>query len=535
MSNANQEVALDEVSKKFEAHLNVKDNFRIIFSGKYGTGKSFFLNKYFNDRKDKYNKFLISPVNYVVSSNDDIFELIKVDIIKQLFFDGHVQKIEQKEKSELVKFGQFLHEKSTIPIKHIVSLFSKVNPYLTITDSVIKGIEKLSEEYKKYEQELKSRPTLNSEFLEKFVDDFTEKPGNIFEEDFITQTINSELENIRKKGKKANKQNVLIIDDLDRIDPEHIFRILNILSAHNNHWDKGNKFQFDKIIIVCDIDNIHRTYCHRYGKDVDFSGYIDKFYSTDVFFFSNRDAIIAYVNNYLAHFLSVKGRAFLCFILIEFFNRDKLTLRKILKSNIEFENLSKEVHRIVRSSEQGFPSYIDDPNLIKLDYKNIEMLKVLKVISVIWGGIENFLADIKDAKESGFSVRYNEYQNVLSFNALTYFIVSNFTKDDLFFTRIQTGINRGVRKYAYTPPQINTMSINFEILYKWNSESRYNSECCYLEGMDILPISCGATNLQNSSSKMIANISISSVQFFTILQESIKLIRDNRMLSNYGI
>ena len=48
------------------------------------------------------------------------------------------------------------------------------------------------------------------------------------------------LEEIRNK-----KKNVLVIDDLDRIDPEHIFRILNILSVHNNHFDSENKFSFD--------------------------------------------------------------------------------------------------------------------------------------------------------------------------------------------------------------------------------------------------------------------------------------------------
>lgn len=155
MSNTNQEVALDEVSKKFQAHLNVENNFRIIFSGKYGTGKSFFLNRYFDARKEKYNKFLISPVNYVVSSNDDIFELIKVDIIKQLFFDGFVQKIPTKEKSKVVQALQFLHDNPTIPIKHIVSMFSKVNPYLTITDAMLSGIEKLVKEYELYEKKLK--------------------------------------------------------------------------------------------------------------------------------------------------------------------------------------------------------------------------------------------------------------------------------------------------------------------------------------------------------------------------------------------
>ena len=38
-----------------------------------------------------------------------------------------------------------------------------------------------------------------------------------------------------------------------------------------------NKFGFDKIIVVCDYNNIQSLFHCRYGHDADFSGYIDKF------------------------------------------------------------------------------------------------------------------------------------------------------------------------------------------------------------------------------------------------------------------
>lgn len=43
-----------EISKKqFLAHLDLTKNYRIIFSGGFGTGKTYFLNKFFKDQ-DKY-------------------------------------------------------------------------------------------------------------------------------------------------------------------------------------------------------------------------------------------------------------------------------------------------------------------------------------------------------------------------------------------------------------------------------------------------------------------------------------------------
>jgi len=88
--------------------------------------------------------------------------------------------------------------------------------------------------------------------IESFVSIQNSTPGSIYELDSISQIICSAIA-VKKGGKKS----VLIIDDLDRIDPEHIFRILNVFSAHFDITEDGkNKFDFDKIILVCDIQNI---------------------------------------------------------------------------------------------------------------------------------------------------------------------------------------------------------------------------------------------------------------------------------------
>jgi hypothetical protein len=63
--------------------------------------------------------------------------------------------------------------------------------------------------------------------------------------------------------------------------------------------DEGNKFGFDKVIFSCDIDNIQSVYHHKYGAKADFSGYIDKFYSSNIFRLDNREIIQFWIEDKL--------------------------------------------------------------------------------------------------------------------------------------------------------------------------------------------------------------------------------------------
>lgn len=53
------------------------------------------------------------------------------------------------------------------------------------------------------------------------------------------------------------------------------------------------------MILVCDIENIKRIYEHRYGKNVDFQGYINKFYSKSIYSFNNSRYIREALRDYL--------------------------------------------------------------------------------------------------------------------------------------------------------------------------------------------------------------------------------------------
>lgn len=85
---------------------------------------------------------------------------------------------------------------------------------------------------------------------------------------------------------------VLIIEDLDRLDPKHLFRILNVLSAHIDDTTipdiVTNKFGFSNIVLVMDYETTKHIFHHFYGKNACYEGYMSKFLSREPFRYSIR-------------------------------------------------------------------------------------------------------------------------------------------------------------------------------------------------------------------------------------------------------
>lgn len=98
------------------------------------------------------------------------------------------------------------------------------------------------------------------------------------------------------------RETVLIVDDIDRLDPDEIFRLFNIFSLNFGKDPIQNKFGFDRVIFVCDIANIKEIYLHKYGKRVDFEGYIDKFYSVSPYKFDTNQFLIKLTSDFIRSF-----------------------------------------------------------------------------------------------------------------------------------------------------------------------------------------------------------------------------------------
>ncbi|MGB5988324.1 MAG: P-loop NTPase fold protein [Marinifilaceae bacterium] len=247
----------------FKKHLTV-DNKRIIFSAPFGTGKSTFLDKFFNDNKD-FNVVSISPVHYSIPDNKDVYDLMKYDILCELLND----EVEIPDENPLSFTGNLIFNKKVL-FQNIIKNIPKVGKQLDVF------LKSISEVYDVLEESNKSELTKMKGLVE-----LLEESNYILDLDEVTKICNVLLE--RSSG---SKRKVLIIDDLDRIDPEHIFRLLNVFCANVDNRYGVSKFDFDHVIFVCDIDNIRKIYEHRYGANVDFGGYIDKFCSKDIFDFN---------------------------------------------------------------------------------------------------------------------------------------------------------------------------------------------------------------------------------------------------------
>lgn len=85
--NTDRLIPMDDIELQFNQHLKLSNNERIIFSGRFGTGKTTFLNHFF-DNQMEYNVIKLYPVHYSISPNEDIYEFVKFDILCQLLSKG---------------------------------------------------------------------------------------------------------------------------------------------------------------------------------------------------------------------------------------------------------------------------------------------------------------------------------------------------------------------------------------------------------------------------------------------------------------
>ncbi|MBL0883078.1 MAG: hypothetical protein IBJ16_07005 [Chitinophagaceae bacterium] len=277
---------IEEVSKDFNNHLQIAGNDRIFFSGKFGKGKTTFLQEFFREKEEDYTTIFLDPVHYSIASTEDVQRYIKYDILISLLSKGIVLDFFELTDNEAWMYYLAKHPNDLI--KQLLKFIPKIGKSL---HNSIQGIQNLNTQVQNCKSKINQ---LSDEAkISNFIDEVESDPYSIYENDIITQIIRKILESISSNG-ELKRKTVLIIDNLDRIDPDHIFRILNIFSAHIDHKQHGittNKFHFDHVIIVADMQNIKRLYHYRYGPNADATGYFDKFISKEIFFFQNYQQI----------------------------------------------------------------------------------------------------------------------------------------------------------------------------------------------------------------------------------------------------
>ena len=299
----------------FAEHLEVND--RTIFSARFGDGKSYFLENFMLSTKGQFEFIALYPVNYQIAPNEAIMEYIKRDILLQLIIKGHITPDIQI--PDNILFQWYVVQKSGNLFMDVARLFTSLLPersdwgmamkaLMAISDAITKGIK----QFDCYKDEYKSAGTFQK--AADMIEHMSQGKGSIYELDMVTFLIVQTLKQISKKGKKT----VLVIEDMDRIDPAHLFRLLNVFSAHiDRHYqcstytvtddkDKelpidelSNKFGFDKVIMVMDYDTTRYIYSHFYGERANYQGYIGKFLSHNVFRYSIKDYALQQLGKHL--------------------------------------------------------------------------------------------------------------------------------------------------------------------------------------------------------------------------------------------
>ena len=286
-------ISIDAPKADFEQFLS-EDNKRIFFSGQFGIGKTFFLQKFFEERTSEYDVYHLFPVNYQISSNENIVEFLKYDILVELLKKHRdaFKRREIKGSRGILNFltafsnGRGLKRRS---LKFVIDIGTSAlslspDPFSQMISKLgrpLGDLINLSTELTEFRQEYISG---DQGIVKSFLSESENKITKVAT-DHIGHLIREKIETA-----KEDKRSVLILDDFDRIDPEHTFRILNVLSAHID-GDEENKFGFDHIVIVGDIENLRNIFHHKYGAATDFWGYFDKFFTVEPYFFNNEQAI----------------------------------------------------------------------------------------------------------------------------------------------------------------------------------------------------------------------------------------------------
>jgi hypothetical protein len=343
-------ISIEYPSNSFKNHLDENDNSKILFSAPFGAGKTTFLNYFFEENTASYEVFKLYPVNYSVSPNEDIFQYIKAEILFQLMAKNiPFDKVMFSKKYTIPAFIQEHWIDMLLPLIRLIPMIGG-----NIQDA-IKDMIKIGKDYLIFEESIDID---DQKIADAFLKKLNEMEGSIYESNLISQIIRQLIDSIKKTGKKV----VLVIDDLDRMDPGHILRILNVFAAHfddKEYYDGcSNKFGFDKIILVTDVDNLKYIFAHFYGTSTSFDGYTNKFYSKRVFSYCNTDAINEFINE---TWPSSKHNHDLLRIILNGLNlTNNITLRELIKlgkSNYD-NNIPNILNRWVNKQYYPIMNYL---------------------------------------------------------------------------------------------------------------------------------------------------------------------------------
>ena len=277
-----KQIPLDDEIRKFREHL--ENNPRVVFSASFGDGKTTFLDALKKaDEMKNYFFVTLHPVNYSVAKNEDVFEYIKRDILLQLANGDKLDGVDLNAAIDSIF--------SWVTLQEALDFVMQFVPHGEILKKIIHKVKSCKD---MYDEKKKTWDAYESEFIS--------QRGGLYEDDGYTQLIKAALEHVKSH---EEKKTCLIIEDLDRIDPRHLFRILNVLAAHVDMDKESNKFGFDNVIAVMDYDITQHIFHHFYGQQANYNGYMSKFYSHYPYYYSIKEVAVNYLKKEISHWTSI--------------------------------------------------------------------------------------------------------------------------------------------------------------------------------------------------------------------------------------
>lgn len=307
-----EKIDITKELEDFYHHLNEATIDRTIFSARFGDGKTEFLKQFKEKYQDEYDFYTLYPVNYQIAPNEQIIEYIKRDLLFQLLLNEKIKP--GIEIPNPIAFQWYLCNNTFDIIRDCMKFAPSLIGTMAQYQVVLGGVTALAETIIKQYQKFKAfkEEINNNSFKEgvNYIGRFNNEAGSIYELDPISWLIAKSI--TAEKGKTP----VLIIEDLDRIDPAHLFRILNIFSAHidrqyllsdQNIIEDGtekpldqlpNKFGFKKIVFVMDAEATAAIYEKFYGN-YNYKGYISKFISKRIFEYSITETALSELKDHI--------------------------------------------------------------------------------------------------------------------------------------------------------------------------------------------------------------------------------------------
>ena len=222
---------------------------------------------------------------------------------------------------------------------------------------------------------------------------------------------------------------------------------------------------------------------------------MDKFYSTDIFTFTNREAIMWYVEKSVGVELSAPAKRLLTFILNTAVEDRTITLRKVLKTKFK---VNKSEYIMGQTSYNGYHlRHIPIDSDIIIKSTDFEILTVIKILSLVWGSIDDTCSYLYVNKDEKSILSYEVNSELFNFIAAPLLLAEHYGTDRILYYNDVDSNN--ANNFGY--PLIDINGHKFKINLRWTASNRYDGNQSFFNGAKPVLLSNNYETVQITTGK----------------------------------